>query len=61
MQHDTAALPLYLEDLRVGDVFESPSDTLDAPQIIAFAQQCYPQPFHLDAQASKLVAFKRQA
>ena len=53
MQHDNAAMPLYLEDLSVGDVFESPEYRLDAQQIIAFAQQFDPQPFHLDAAAAE--------
>ncbi len=40
---------LYLEDLSVGDRFVSTEHPLDAPQIVAFAQQFDPQVFHLDA------------
>lgn len=45
--------PLFLEDLAVGDVFESESLTLSAEQIVAFAEQFDPQPFHLDDEAAK--------
>ena len=45
--------PLFLEDLSVGDVFESESLTLSAEQIVAFAEQFDPQPFHLDDEAAK--------
>lgn len=52
--HDApAATPLYLDDLKVGDVFESPAHALDAQQIVAFAQQFDPQPFHLDDDAAR--------
>ena len=37
---------LYLEDLKVGDRFQSAEHALDAAQIKAFAQQFDPQPFH---------------
>lgn len=39
---------LYLEDLFVGQRFESEPRTLDAAEIKAFAAQFDPQPFHLD-------------
>ena len=45
--------PLFLKDLAVGDVFESESLTLSAEQIVAFAEQFDPQPFHLDDEAAK--------
>lgn len=48
---------LYLEDLYVGQTFESRSHTLDAAQIKAFAAQFDPQPFHLDEQAAKSTFF----
>jgi acyl dehydratase len=44
---------LYLEDLAVGDEFRSGEHTLDAEQIIAFAKQFDPQPFHIDEAAAK--------
>jgi acyl dehydratase len=44
---------IYLEDIRVGDVFESEVHQLDAEQIVQFASQFDPQPFHLGDAASK--------
>lgn len=44
---------LYLEDLTVGLEFRSGEHRLDAGQIIAFASQFDPQPFHLDAEAAR--------
>ena len=49
---------LYLEDLRVGQRFESGSHTLTAAEIKAFAAQFDPQPFHLDEQAAADTLFK---
>lgn len=53
MTTDQSAKPLYLEDLSVGDVFVSAEHALNAQQIVEFASQFDPQPFHLDAQAAK--------
>jgi len=39
---------LYLEDLKVGQVFASGTVTLTAEDIKAFARQFDPQPFHTD-------------
>lgn len=50
--------PLFLEDLSVGDVFESESLTLSAEQIVDFAKQFDPQPFHLDDEAAKGSVFQ---
>lgn len=47
------AVPVYLDDLKVGDVFASASHALDADQIVAFAAQFDPQPFHVDAEEAK--------
>ncbi len=44
---------IYLEDLAVGDVFVSAEHALDARQIIDFARQYAPQPFHIDEEAAK--------
>jgi len=44
---------LYLEDLQVGQEFCSAEHPLDAEQIVAYARQFDPQPFHLDAEAAK--------
>ena len=42
----------YLEDLHAGDVFTSPVRTVSAEEIVAFAREFDPQPFHLDAEAA---------
>jgi len=56
---DTHQPPLiYLEDLSVGDVFVSKTHALDAAQIIAFASQFDPQPFHLDPDAARDTLFQ---
>jgi acyl dehydratase len=44
--------PCYLEDLSIGQRFVSASHALDEEQIIAFARQFDPQPFHLDHAAA---------
>jgi acyl dehydratase len=49
---------LYLEDLAVGQTFRSGEHALDAEQIIAFARQYDPQPFHLNAEAAKNTFFQ---
>ena len=55
---DTGAKPaLYLEDLSVGDRFQSGEHTLDVAQIKAFALQFDPQPFHTDEEAAKHTFF----
>jgi acyl dehydratase len=45
-------LALYLEDLSVGQRFESRPHCLDAEQIKKFAAEFDPQPFHLDETAA---------
>ena len=52
---ETAAL--YLEDLRVGQRFQSGTHRMDEEQIRAFAERFDPQPFHLDADAAKATLF----
>jgi acyl dehydratase len=49
---------LYLEDLSVNQEFVSHEHHLDAEQIISFASQFDPQPFHLDAKAAQDSFFK---
>lgn len=44
---------LYLEDLYVGQRFESGPHTLDEEQIKLFANDFDPQPFHTDEEAAK--------
>ncbi len=49
---------IYLEDLSVGDVFVSKTHALDAEQIVDFASQFDPQPFHLDPEAAQDTLFQ---
>jgi acyl dehydratase len=42
----------YLDDLEVGQRFVSGTHTIDAKQIVTFAAEFDPQPFHLDEQAA---------
>jgi len=49
---------LYLDDLSVGQRFESGSHTLTSAEIKAFAAQFDPQPFHLDESAAADTLFK---
>ena len=49
---------LYLDDLYVGQRFNSGTHLIDEEQIKAFAKQFDPQPFHLDAEAAKGTLFK---
>ncbi len=45
-------LERYLEDLKVGDYFESGPYEVTEAAILAFAQEFDPQPFHLDRAAA---------
>ncbi len=47
----------FFEDLPVGQRFETGTHEIDAQQIIDFAAQFDPQPFHLDAAAAKETVF----
>lgn len=47
----------YLDDLAVGDRFTSAEHAMDAEQILAFARQFDPQPFHLDDAAAQATLF----
>lgn len=49
---------LYLDDLSVGDRFISGEHPLDAAQIVAFAAQFDPQPFHTDPDAAEATFFR---
>jgi acyl dehydratase len=48
---------LYLEDLVVGQRFESRDMPVDAEAIKAFARSFDPQPFHLDEDAAEATIF----
>lgn len=50
--------PIFLDDLSVGDEFTSDEHILDAEQIIKFAREFDPQPFHLDDEAAKSTFFE---
>ena len=45
--------PFYLEDLRIGQRFTSGTHALDEAQILAYAWQFDPQPFHTDSEAAR--------
>jgi acyl dehydratase len=49
----TAVQALYFDDMAVGRRFKSGEHAMDAEQIIAFARQFDPQPFHMDDAAAK--------
>ena len=48
----------YLEDLKVGDRFQSAPYTVTEEAIIRFATEFDPQPFHLDADVARKSLFK---
>jgi acyl dehydratase len=50
-------VPLYLEDFAPGQVRESPPRTLTKAEIVAFAREYDPQPFHLDEAAGTRSVF----
>jgi acyl dehydratase len=50
-------VPRYFEDLQPGDAFESPQRTVTEAEIIAFAREFDPQPFHLDPEAARTSFF----
>lgn len=47
----------YFEDFHVGDVFELGSQDVTGEEIIAFARQYDPQPFHISPDLAKDTAF----
>ena len=49
---------LYLEDLKVGQVFSSGTTTLTAEAIKTFARKFDPQPFHMDETLAETSFFK---
>lgn len=48
----------YFEDYAVGQIYQSGRHCVDKDQIIAFAKQFDPQPYHLDEEAAKKSPFK---
>jgi acyl dehydratase len=57
MATDQTPAPLYLDDLRVGQQFVSEARAVDAAEIIRFARDFDPQPFHLDEDAARDTPF----
>jgi len=53
MEIDDPRPVLYLEDLTAGQTWESATLTVSADEIIAFARDYDPQPFHLDDAAAR--------
>jgi acyl dehydratase len=51
----------YLEDYAAGQIYCSARMTIDKDQIIAFAGQFDPQPYHLDEEAAHKSGFGGQA
>ncbi len=47
----------FLDDLQVGQRFVSESHAVDEAQIVRFAREFDPQPFHLDADAAAHTVF----
>ena len=45
-------MPRYYEDLAVGDVYETSGYTVTKSEIVDFAEQFDPQPFHVDEAAA---------
>ena len=50
--------PLYLEDLKEGQSFESGSYAMTPEEIKSFGRGYDPQPFHVDEQAAERTFFK---
>lgn len=50
---------LHFEDLKVGAQYTTPEQTVTAEEIVTFARQYDPQPFHTDAEAAKNSLFGR--
>ena len=55
--HGESRQLLYLDDLRVGQRFVSATRVIDAAEIIQFASEFDPQPFHLDEEAAERSPF----
>ena len=59
MESTTDSRPIfYLDDLRVGQTFETGTYVMDEARIKAFAAEFDPQPFHLDEAAAKASVFR---
>ncbi len=50
-------MPVYFEDIKLGDSRDCGSYTVDRDEIVAFGRQYDPQPFHTDEEAAARSAF----
>jgi acyl dehydratase len=50
-------VPIYLEDFHAGDVAETPARRVSREEMVAFAREFDPQPFHVDEEAAKRSPF----
>jgi acyl dehydratase len=57
MSNHSRAEALFLEDLQVGDRFQSEPYELKHSELVEFAARYDPQPFHLDQDAAKETLF----
>lgn len=57
MADHTPGQTLYLQDLTVGDRFESSTLLVEADEVRSFAARFDPQPFHLDEEAARASVF----
>ena len=55
---DLAMKQRYFEDLKAGDRFKSETYGVSEEQIIAFAREFDPQPFHVDAAVARQTMFE---
>ena len=51
---------LYVDDLKIGDTFTTATLTVSADDILRFASEFDPQPFHLDDAAARQTMFRLQ-
>ena len=49
--------PLYFEDFREGQIYETGSYTLDEAEIVEFGTRYAPLPYHTDPEAAKTTSF----
>ena len=54
----TTSPSLFLDDLAVGQTFTSASHRVEVEEIVAYARQFDPQPFHLDSAAAGAMVFR---
>ncbi|WP_136717272.1 MaoC family dehydratase [Halorientalis salina] len=50
-------MPRYFEDIEVGETYEHGSQSVTKEEIVEFAEEFDPQPFHVDEEAAEESAF----